>query len=740
MAEEKRSRRRAGKGSDGEMSGQRKARGRKSKQEEGGVKRSAGEGVPLAGVPSTPPSAERVSQWFKREYDRWSSGRLRLDGQLRDRITRQHEPTHTTAEGLGNELEAVEVRSGVLKTLLREYIGIISGESPRFEALAEGVGQVHQGKADRIEQWVRSWWEYVDAEETMRLVDSDQVLYGRGLSLVCWAPQFWRGKPEQLEDESDEAYNQRSQQWLKSAPVPIMWTHRPASQAVWSDDEYSFMLGPEQACSWQRRSAREVADLYPKSAFAKRVVQGSEEARRDAENQQVLFLCWANRRHIAWLAAPGMIAVSASDGELESGAPQDWELLEVHEHGLGENPYVVQVGERSSDPRLEHQLTGLFDNSLDLVDRLDDAMTQFATLVRRYARAVPTLTRSWPPGELGESVNPADLTPTEVEWQPDRVLQLGLGQAAGWWQPDLSSLHAAQRYAEILNTYIQRDTLAPSTYGSGTATESGFQLVTLIQAGERKLKPLLARKRMALTRAVSLVLKWLVKLGQELFVPTAIEQEGSGGVLVSVGGQVSLTPQLARVARMNVKVNVRLESADAAAAQIGLQIAQVAATGAIDVDPDWVLSRWFGIEQPQRHHEAAELRRFMHQPEVRQFEVQKILDRAGLLLEEEDQQLAESLQGLSPNEQRLIPQALARVLAEEGRLSPQVASLMGAAAPPGPPNPQTAATAAGAPRMPGLGMPPQQQAPVTGDAVNLGLGNMISRAGQPRSPTEAGAI
>ena len=735
--------------------------------------------LPMPGMEAV--TERYLARWFTRQWNRWQTRREK-DQILRDRVYRNHLPTHVGSQGEGNELIATIVRSGTVKTLLREFVGIFSGTPPRIEALAQGVGPLHQDRADEIESWDHAWFDVVQADKTIKLVDADQILYGRGIHLVQWVPQFWRDLPTQEKKEKDSDYLRRVREWKKTAPVPITWRHKPAPQCLWDEDDWSEELGPPHACAWELRPLSELAARYPKSKIGKEWLT-SLTLDKQPEDPLRLYLCFANRKYIVYASASGVLPEQYDNDDLPVAILRqevsDWEILQSpQEHRLGRNPFVIQGGDTTSDYELANRYEGLFDNTLELVDRLDDALTQFATLVRRYARAVPVIKRQFGPNNQMYGVNPATGEPRVVNWDPDRVLNLLPGEDVGWWASDPSSLTAAQSYTGLLQSFISRDTLAPTTFGSGPQTSSGYQLVTMIEAASRKLKPLLKQKQKAIEAVFDLAHRWVVQVGEPdgIYVPAVQLPSESAASKRLLSGEVLLTPKMAAVARVRVTAEAVLQSAEAANVQLAMQLGQIVSQGGLDIDMAWILQHFMHIESPQTHRDAAVIQRFMRKPELEDWLARQALEEAGLLVKKDESEFIRDLGMLSPEELMLVPTALQQVLVEKGLvqppggqptnpeaagvggvpgmmglpsggaptgLSPQAAAMMSSAATPLPPSPASAATdIAGMPRAPGLGMNPTgagASALPTADTINLGLGRQFL-AGLPRSPREAGEL
>ena len=237
---------------------------------------------------------------------------------------------------------------------------------------------------------------------------------------------------------------------------------------------------------------------------------------------------------------------------------------------------------------------------------------------------------------------------------------------------------------------------------------------------------------------------------------------------MAVGGWVTLKPEQAKTARIRVKLAPRLDSADAASAQIGIQLAQASTNGWIDIDKDWILSRWLGLENPERHRRAALLQRFLNNPEIQKWLTQKALEEAELTMSAADVLRAKAIGDMTPQDLLLAPQALQQELASRGLIpggpgavgaplpgmpgavtppseggipggAPGMAGLLQAMAPPGTPAPGNGTTAGGGPGDQtavgmALGGATPQQSPFGG--LNLARG--AGQYGQPASPLQGG--
>jgi len=701
-------------------------------------------------IPGTEkPTEKSVSDWFGREWRRWA-GRRELDEQVRARLFRKHEVDSTGPNGEEAELNQVVLRSGVTRTLLREFVGIMTSDQPRIEALADGVGLPSSKAAGKIEEWDAAWYQDVEGDDLCALIDADQLSYGRGVSYVAWARQYWDGGPERDGDEPAERYNKKVASFRRGRPQPIYWQHCPAPQTMFDGDLYDRFYGPPGAVCWEHRHLSELAAQYPKSDLAARWRKAQDE------DPHQLWLCFANRKWMVYATADGTLAESPETGEgplalLSDEVRHIKFLVEPFEHGQDANPFTVQLGDVSSDPELVHKYAGIFDNSLNLIDRIDETLTQYATSVRRYARAVPIVTRTWGPG--GQAPYGYDTernTVREVDWNPNRVTQFGPGETPGWWQPPVRDFQAAVDLHTIISQYIQRDTLAPSSWGGGVATESGYQLVTLIQASERKLKPFLRRKSKSLQQTINNVHALVVHIGSAVEVRRDADEDGDGGSTVAIGGFVSLSPKQAEKARVRVKISPRLDSAEAANMQLLLQVAQAVSAGFIDIDKDYLLSKYGGIENPERHRKAALIQRFLASDEMIKWMTQYALREAQMQLEKDDVNVIQALSQLTPAELMLAPQALQQVLAERGLIAPGATGL--------PPNPGTVGADGGSGLNALLGQAAMQGAPAPGQpgtvpgsapanplAQYTGGGPPTAfmgaaQAGQPAALTQAGPL
>lgn len=710
--------------------------------------------TPPARIPGQErPSSKSVQTWFRQVWDSTRS-RRELDEKLRSRVYRQYTPDGTGPNGEGRGLHQTTIRSGILRTLLREMTGILNSESPRVEALTDGIGPKANEKASAIENWSEAWWLDVDGDDIQELVDQDMLAYGRGVSITYWSPESWGDMPERAKDEQAREYNRRMKDYRRSAPNPTAWIHCPAPQTLVEDDLWVKQYGPTRACYWEHRRMSQVALDYPDSDAGKKY---HREFEPHDEDPLVLFITFANRKWITYGVAQGVVAEAEdTNGKvaLLHDALTDWEIVvEPFEHELCRNAFIVQYGEVTGDRDPVHKHAGIFDNSLELVDNVDAVLSQYATMVRRYSRAMLTIERA--PVQVGGQfviygVDDETGEAREITWDPDEVLNLLPGEKASWTTPPMEQFRAAIELHTLLSQYVSRDTLAPSSWGGGTATESGFQLVTLIQAAERKLKPLIRRKQRAIEDLLANVYSLAIQLGGEEGLTLVRRGTDDDGDTDQTGGLVTLTPRLARSARCLVTLSPKLDSAEAANMQLGIQIAQVVASGALDLDGDWILRRFFGQSNPERHRQKALLQRFLRSPDLLNWLTQYVLKKAEMTLQEEEAQEVGALAKLAPEELLLAPNALQAALAARGLVpgAPGAAppgETPGALAPQGPGGDGgLAALLSGA--APGVGGPPVaaggQGAPQMA-AGQQGPGQLqalmsAAQSGQPASPRLAG--
>lgn len=619
---------------------------------------------------TTKPDNKWLAGWFRRQWLRWRE-RRDLDTEIRDVIYRQSiiDPTGPNGEGEGINHEIV--RTGVAKTLLREYVGIISGESPKFEALADGLGPDKQRKASQIEEWDTAWYQDVGGNDLQSLIDGDAIAYGRGVSYVVWARQYWADFPDVEDEETDREYVRRVSEWAKDAPNPIMRLHCPSPQTLFDDDEWVKLFGVPNCAYWYHRPLSEIAAAYPDTDAASRW----EKQKNSELDPQQLFVCFANRRYQVYavcdtIAIQNPDSTTAEPVSIITGEPTDWEVLQVFEHGCGRNPFEVLVGDTSSDPALVNKYAGMFDNSLQTIRQIDEAISQAATAIRRYGRSQLVLLHEWGPGgQLPGGVDPDTLVPRDVEWDPGRVLSLAPGEKLAFIQPDLTSYKAGLDYHDLLTRYVSRDTIDPAAWAGG-ASGSGYQLVTMIQTSERKLRGFVNRKCRSLEHQITAVHRLVEYIDRPISIYRATDEDSDGGTIVAVGGWLKITPDDAKVARVRVKFAPRLDSADAAGAQIGIQLAQATSQGWLDIDKDWILSRWLGLENPERHRRAAMIQRFLATPEIMQWLTREALKDADMLVNNQDADNAALGQKLSPEQMLMAPEALQQEMMSRG-LMPQ---------------------------------------------------------------------
>jgi hypothetical protein len=723
------------------------------------------------------PSVTTLSAWFRRQWMRWRERRW-LDNEIREAVYKQSivDPSGPNGEELQARHEIV--RLGIIRTLLREYTGILSSESPRVEVLADGLGPDKQRRASQVEEWDEAWWVDSGAADVQQLVDADAVLYGRGLSYCVWAREYWSTFPDQADGEDDRAYVKRVDRWSRDAPNPILRLHAPAPQTMFDEDEWSRQYGQPRVVHWYHRPLSEIAMAYPKSDCAERW----QREKGSGRDPIMVFITFANRKWMCYSAAEASVTSDVeqdrtTEASLIDAEPTHWELLSCFEHGIGRNPFEVLVGDLQADPALVHRFAGLFDSSRDLIRQIDEAVSQAATAVRRYGRAQLVLTHEWgPQGQLPGGVNPDTLEPREIAWDPGVVLSLAPGERLSFVQPDLNAYRAGIEYMDVLQRWVARDTIDPSAW-SGGASGSGYQLVTLIQTAERKLKSLVNRKVRSLEKTYDIVHAIVEHIDRPVRLWRAVEEESDGGSIVATGGWVTLSPADASKARVRVRYAPRLDSAAAAQAQIGIQLAQATSNGWLDLDKDWILSRWLNLENPERHRRASLIQRFLQSPEIQQWLTRQALQEADMLLQQGDVSQAQQAAQLSPSEMLLAPAALQQEMARRGMtVDPNAAQAMAQGAPmPGqvgggqvlPPgaapgagasaaglNTLSSAVAAQGAPMPGLGTTvPGGPGSVQPAALALGgatpqtspFGGLdalraLQRYGRPRSPTEAGPL
>lgn len=715
------------------------------------------------------PTPQWLSSWFRRQWFRWRE-RRDLDTQLRDVIYGQHQVDVTGPNGEEAAINHEIVRTGLARTLLREYVGIISGESPRFECLPDGLGPDKQRRASEVEEWDAAWYQDAGGNDVQGLIDADAIAYGRGVSYVVWARQYWSGFPEPEKGEEDGDYMKRVSDWARNAPNPILRMHCPAPQAMFDDDEWTRLYGHPNVVYWYHRPLSEIAAAYPGSKAALDYGKGS----KGDNDPLVLFITYGNRKYLTY-AYSRTLAVSNPDSQRSEPVavlniePGEWEILQTFEHGAGRNPFEVVIGDTGSDPALVHKYSGLFDNSLTVMRQIDEAISQAATAIRRYGRAQLVLMHEWgPAGQIPGGVDPDTMTPREIDWEPGRVLSLAPGERLAFVQPDLNAYKAGLEFHDLLTRYVARDTIDPAAWAGSASTNSGFQLVTLIQTAERKLRNFVNRKCRSIEHTMRAVHGIVEYIDRPISIYRAVDEESDGGTIVAVGGWVTLKPDQAKTSRIRVKLAPRLDSADAASAQIGIQLAQASTNGWIDIDKDWILSRWLGLENPERHRRAALLQRFLNNPEIQKWLTQKALEEAELTMSATDVLRAKAIADMTPEDLLLAPEALQQELASRGLIpggpgavgaplpgmpgvvtppseggipggAPGMAGLLQAMAPPGTPAPGNGTTTGGGPGDQtavgmALGGATPQQSPFGG--LNLARG--AGQYGQPTSPLQGG--
>jgi hypothetical protein len=319
------------------------------------------------------------------------------------------------------------------------------------------------GRDDRLETLIRAVLEQMRRQKGQD-VDSKYVEavghYGQGGMKLVYAPQLWRDRPKRERSESDEAYNDRVDEWIrKQRRLPFNWSWVSPLEAtpIWREDRLVAIL---------QQSERSADTIYWQGFNGRPTQEWIDSVSRDANS-----------------GASKNLTVQEYWTEETVTYAIDGQVVSHQKHHYGRVPYTWSYGisPATRDPKYQGQPI-LWDMS-EILKSLDRLLTQKNSAIRQWAWPTIMVT----PGQYsvdqstGSWTHQIEIEPGGiVQKLPGEVLEFLMWPSAG---PDIDRQIAL--YLQLLQTVGISD----PAMGVGDG-QSGYAMSQLIQATRMKFGPI----------------------------------------------------------------------------------------------------------------------------------------------------------------------------------------------------------------------------------------------------------
>lgn len=548
-------------------------------------------------------------------------------GQIRSRLEALYSERNTMIEEMRDlrfmendadipqGMEPEEVRAPIGYQVIERMVGTLTVERPHIHVPPRDQTGAAQAASSRVELATAAVFQEMprqnDDDVWERFIES-LLADGWGCMRLMHAPQVWSGYPDREDDEADKDYNDRVEEWVRSAPLPFNWS--------WVDPLTIYPLWGELGLS----AVLEIDQRDPLTLGTERFnnpgkIELSELTRQHSTSGSVEFAqLWTEDTLTYWV---------------------NGEVVHHQIHTYRRPPYIIARGVTTSSPDPEKAGLSILYPVRHILPYLDRLLSQKATAVRMWCWPTPIFRAA------------ADTDPKKtVNVDPGKTVVLKPREELSFlvWQGNAPDVE--RQVAQIMDM-VDRATISQSMYGESYAGDSGYLVNQLIAAARMKFRPLVAHAERAKEQLVQLL--WDIvetQIQRPLYVYTTNKSEDGkkerGWIALDpddIKGyrqvRVTVNPLLptdtyARTSRVLAELNGGVRSVRSAMEEIG-------------------------IEQPDMMLDEIQLDRWLQQPQVQEVMIQEIIERFGILEKAKQSQVsAANMMGMFPNMPPALQQAI----------------------------------------------------------------------------------
>jgi hypothetical protein len=568
------------------------------------------------------PTFPQIKELHETISNSWS-GRIALDKEMNELHEMTYEVRAPSPE-IENYTPRV-IRSGWTRHAIKSFKAMFA-DKPVFRH-EPGIGTASHRQSEKIEGFLNELPWALEAKYGTFWPEAveDVGKLGRAWVEVLPLRQRWSKSddyPRQDEEESEDDYDGRRDDWKKNQLPPISIRHLPADGVRAIVTERYTVL---QAVRKVTISLADAARRWPKT------FQPFLDA-KDKPTAEVICWEYADTEWCAWAAE------YKSTGELV-GTP--------FKHGMKMCPWVLVEGitTASSDPTKRWEPM-LFD-SRDVGVAMDAQLTRKAMICEIWPLPFPVIkTNEERPLPGVPKAAPIEIKPP----QPLFLYSEDEFQMANW--------QGAEPEAENLWEKLDaaRDRLLPdvgSDIATGATDTAAWTWRLRGQLAERDMKPVadnlsLGAKRIAQAECAAIMSPWI---GETVY----IRRKGEKGMQAIGIGPEDLKGQMNNIHAVAKISNVMDRNSDIAAARMALE-------PPLEMPWRWTVETILRVENPQELWDEKLLEKVERSPEYEAMLTRDVMERADMLSAEEaaatPDQIAQYLPQLSPAGQAAASQAL----------------------------------------------------------------------------------
>ena len=537
-----------------------------------------------------------------------------------------------------------------------------------------GEGKKKPALADKIEIAINEAIDQLNpAYDSPRRMDIRQmVLYGRTARLILPGDKYYWDFPWIEEGESEDDWAKRYKAWKRGGPLPVLWMSLPAETTY----PPSFGSMGEIAINWQEVTAYDLQKVFsPRELGAFNAAY--TDANRGAKakwDEKFTFSIYADRRWVIY-------AVLLGEGKGRKTFP----LREI-EHKMDACLIRILPGEVSGVKEPGHYWQSVLRKGKNLI-KIADRLYSLAATASKFD-SLPTMIH-WKvqdlsqPGAAGDMEVVLEGNVIEAEMSPE-------GKELEQWKPFVQPQFGDKTH-NLAREILQR---AASVSGAHeilagpapVSNEAAWARHEAVETAKAQFSGLTSAVIAADVDAAEMIMRAVQAFGLPILLKGKGEEKG--------GIEIELDPKELKghVARLKGDYQMRLPINQIALAQTGLNMLErvLDPTKPLPINPEWVLAKYFQIEQPWEHMEANLMWRMIMSPGTQAALEAQFREQADIELAEERYMPAEQAMAQFGN----IPPEIAQQLAGQAGLMPMEGRAAGrAGAPfsvlPGGPKPET---------------------------------------------------
>lgn len=394
------------------------------------------------------------------------------------------------------DIAADVTHSGSSTAVVDECLGYYALSAPTFHMKPRKLGSREESRTTEMEEWLNTCIKVRSeeaGEDVILNALTDVFMYGHGGWVTLYAPDRWLDYPKRDQKEEDDDYILRTENWKRQSPLPLISRRVPINTMEGSYDKAGQLF--KSGCYPIR------ADGGVKEFLVVETVRLRDVIARQKPSEDEVTIDSITKSYGMEMGADVDLWTYYNEDwiayfcDLRKGVDSrdEYQLLDVFEHNLGETPVVWIEG------KTPHQFSLIYPLRKQ-ASQLDRLLSQAATRHRLWGWPTPLV-------KLDPDIQGAASRPQDIDVEPGKPIVL-------WKTEELteafmdSDSPLSDKLIGLTMSSIQRQ--SPGMGGSvGDASESGYSLVSRFEIGKSKLRPHELALESALAKDARLCLKIL---------------------------------------------------------------------------------------------------------------------------------------------------------------------------------------------------------------------------------------